>query len=287
MSSPLSPPGMTPPILADKEFAAPSVFEPANLLREARRRRARRPLFPRSACSTRTAISCGCCGGNSGPRCRGLGLLSHRLYEFEQGAERCGIIGCAVGASFAVLLAEQLFVSGCRFLVSVTSAGQIVPQGPPPYFVVIDRALATKAPATIICRRRNSRRPTRHWSRLRSPRWQRPGCGSTRRGVDHRRPVPGNRGRDRTLPRPQHPRGRNGGRRRFMRLPGRGRLPTSARASWPPPGARKNCSSLGAAVLKSSRWQCRCPGSHGDRSPRSRSTRPSAHVRAVSGPHSV
>ena len=40
-----------------------------------------------------------------------------------------------------MLLAEQLFVSGCRFLVSVTSAGQIVAQGPPPYFVVIDRAL--------------------------------------------------------------------------------------------------------------------------------------------------
>ena len=63
------------------------------------------------------------------------------LYEFEQGAERFGIIGCAVGASFAVLLAEQLFVSGCRFLISMTSAGQIVPQVPPPYFVVIDRAL--------------------------------------------------------------------------------------------------------------------------------------------------
>ncbi len=58
---------------------------------------------------------------------------------------RFGIIACAVGAPFAVLLAEELFVSGCRFLISVTSAGQIVPpmehNGPPPYFVVIDRAL--------------------------------------------------------------------------------------------------------------------------------------------------
>jgi uridine phosphorylase len=34
-----------------------------------------------------------------------------------------------------------MFVSGCRFLISMTSAGQIVPQGAPPYFVVIDRAL--------------------------------------------------------------------------------------------------------------------------------------------------
>jgi uridine phosphorylase len=46
-----------------------------------------------------------------------------------------------VGASFAVLVAEELFASGCRLLVSLTSAGQITPAGPPPYFVVIDRAL--------------------------------------------------------------------------------------------------------------------------------------------------
>jgi uridine phosphorylase len=52
-----------------------------------------------------------------------------------------GIVGCAVGAPFAVLVAEQLFVSGCRFLVSITSAGQIAAKEPPPYFVLIDRAL--------------------------------------------------------------------------------------------------------------------------------------------------
>jgi uridine phosphorylase len=46
-----------------------------------------------------------------------------------------------VGAPFAVLVAEQLFASGCELLVSLTSAGQITPAGPPPYFVVIDRAL--------------------------------------------------------------------------------------------------------------------------------------------------
>jgi uridine phosphorylase len=40
-----------------------------------------------------------------------------------------------------VLVAEQLFVSGCQLLISVTSAGQITDNGPPPYFVLIDRAL--------------------------------------------------------------------------------------------------------------------------------------------------
>jgi uridine phosphorylase len=46
-----------------------------------------------------------------------------------------------VGASFAVLIAEQLFASGCRLLISVTSSGQLVELRPPSYFVLIERAL--------------------------------------------------------------------------------------------------------------------------------------------------
>ncbi|MEO8714538.1 MAG: hypothetical protein ABI369_05960, partial [Acetobacteraceae bacterium] len=55
--------------------------------------------------------------------------------------ERFGIVGCAVGAPFAVLLAEQMFASSCSLLLSVTSAGEIAPGPPGPYFVLIDRAL--------------------------------------------------------------------------------------------------------------------------------------------------
>jgi uridine phosphorylase len=64
-----------------------------------------------------------------------------QLDTFVLGEQIAGIVGCAVGAPFAVLVAEQLFASGCRLLLSLTSAGQIVAAGPSPYFVVIDRAL--------------------------------------------------------------------------------------------------------------------------------------------------
>lgn len=47
----------------------------------------------------------------------------------------------AVGAPFAVLLAEELFASGCQILLSITSAGQLTPLGTPPYFVFIEKAL--------------------------------------------------------------------------------------------------------------------------------------------------
>jgi hypothetical protein len=63
------------------------------------------------------------------------------LDTFELGGHRVGIVGRVVGASFAVLIAEELFASGCQLLVSLTSAGQIKPPGPPSYFVVIDGAL--------------------------------------------------------------------------------------------------------------------------------------------------
>ncbi len=63
------------------------------------------------------------------------------LDVFPLGGREVGIVGRAVGASFAVLVAEELVASGCRLLVSLTSAGQILPAGPTPYFVVIDRAL--------------------------------------------------------------------------------------------------------------------------------------------------
>ena len=48
-----------------------------------------------------------------------------KLYEFKLGGSKLGIIGRAVGGSFAVLLAEQLFASGCKLIINITSAGKI------------------------------------------------------------------------------------------------------------------------------------------------------------------
>jgi len=63
------------------------------------------------------------------------------LDTFWLAGQTAGIVGCAVGAPFAVLIAEELFASGCRLLISLTSAGQITPAGRPPYFVIIERAV--------------------------------------------------------------------------------------------------------------------------------------------------
>jgi uridine phosphorylase len=143
MANPPSMMSKLPPILAAKDFAAPSVFEPENLLREARRQRSLPNAGVPEICVldpdgdiVRMLVRAG-----RTRRSQGWACYHTDLYEFEHANERLGIIGCAVGASFAVLVAEQLFASGCRFLISMTSAGQIVSLAPPPYFMLIDRAL--------------------------------------------------------------------------------------------------------------------------------------------------
>jgi uridine phosphorylase len=132
-----------PPILEGKDHAAPSVFRPENLLREARRQKGLSVAPVPAVCVldpdgdlVRQLRAEGRARPSTGWAC-----YHTELHEFEHGGERIGIVGCAVGGSFAVLVAEQLFASGCRLLVSVTSAGQIVASGPTPYFILIDRAL--------------------------------------------------------------------------------------------------------------------------------------------------
>jgi uridine phosphorylase len=132
-----------PPILDNKHTSMPSVFAPAALLREARRQKGLATSEVPPVCIldpdgdlVRELRRTGAAKPFAGWPC-----YHTELDTFDLGGHRVGIVGRVVGASFAVLVAEELFASGCQFLVSLTSAGQIVPAGQPPYFVVIDRSL--------------------------------------------------------------------------------------------------------------------------------------------------
>ena len=133
----------SPPILADKRYDAPSVFTPENLLREARRQRgiaaARVPdicvLDPDGDVMRRLGAD------GRAKRDAAWACYHTELYRFVEAGFEFGIVAHAVGASFAVLVAEELFVCGCRLLISMTSAGQLVELRPLPYFILIERAL--------------------------------------------------------------------------------------------------------------------------------------------------
>ena len=132
----------TAPILQNKRYAEQSVFTPTNLLREAKRQKTTPAGNVPKICVLDPDGDLSRHLRDSGARRSPYWACYHTdLYELELEAGTVGVLGCAVGASFAVLVAEELFVSGCEFLVSVTSAGQIAPAREPPYFILIDRAL--------------------------------------------------------------------------------------------------------------------------------------------------
>lgn len=131
------------PLFEAKDFGADSVFRPENLLREARRQK----NLPEGD------IPRICVLDPDGDLVRHLqhsfqgrkspvwACYHTDMWEFEASGIRFGVVGCAVGAAFAVLIAEQIFASGCETLISITSSGQIAEAGPTPYFIAIDRAL--------------------------------------------------------------------------------------------------------------------------------------------------
>ncbi len=130
------------PILNNKHHDRPSVFSPEGLLREARRQKSLASGKIPEVCLLDPDGDLFRHLEDSGAKRNPYWACYHtELFELHTAGETIGVVGCAVGASFAVLIAEELFASGCRLLVSVTSAGQIVPAGAPPYFVLINRAL--------------------------------------------------------------------------------------------------------------------------------------------------
>lgn len=131
------------PIVSARQFDAPSAFTPESLLREARRQKGLGARAVPKVCLldpdgdvVRWLQACG-----RGRRHLDWACYHTEMQVFEQDDIEIGVIGCAVGAPFAVLVAEQLFASGCELLISVTSAGQLDAVQEPPYFILIDRAL--------------------------------------------------------------------------------------------------------------------------------------------------
>ena len=112
------------PLLSRNDYAAPSVFLPQNMLREARRQKGLRQGRVPPVCildpdadivrllrTTRGAA-----------RSEHWAYYHTTMWEWQDGAGLVGIIGGAVGGSFAVLAAEQLFASGCELLIRLRQA---------------------------------------------------------------------------------------------------------------------------------------------------------------------
>ena len=132
-----------PPILDNKDAEASSVFTPDGLLREARRQKglAREDVPPLCVLDPDGDIVRHLTTTGAAQVLEQWACYHSTMRGFEAAGQNVGIIGCAVGAPYAVLLAEQMFASGCRLLLSITSSGELATLGPRPYYVLVERAL--------------------------------------------------------------------------------------------------------------------------------------------------
>ncbi len=148
-------------ILENKNYDEVSVFLPENLLREARRQKGIQNCSVPQICIldpdgdlAKYLLKTGDGKKNDCWACYHSNLFTFQIDQIE-----IGIIPCIVGASYAVLVAEQLFVSGCEYLISVTSSGIINQPSTDKNFALITEAirdegtsyhyLPTEMPATI------------------------------------------------------------------------------------------------------------------------------------------
>jgi uridine phosphorylase len=129
--------------LLDHDPTERAVFRPENLLESARRQKGlpsmRVPagclldmdgeLVERLVATRRAAID------------PAWPCFHTKLHRWAAGGSEFGVVGGTVGAPFAVLVAEELFASGCEALVSIASAGLVACDSEPPFFVLIERAL--------------------------------------------------------------------------------------------------------------------------------------------------
>ena len=63
------------------------------------------------------------------------------MHSFEVDGMECGIVARTIGGPYAVLIAEQLHVSGARVVLGLTSAGRVSPSLPVPSLVVATSAI--------------------------------------------------------------------------------------------------------------------------------------------------
>ncbi len=131
------------PILRRKRYGEQSVFAPEALLREARRQKGYAAADVPAVCllDPDGDILAQLQSDETAWKDANWACYHTNLFRASHGSFEFGVIAGAVGASFSVLVAEELFASGCRLLISISSSGQIVPAQPPPYFVLIERAL--------------------------------------------------------------------------------------------------------------------------------------------------
>jgi uridine phosphorylase len=115
------------PLLDRADYRNPSVFRPENLLRESRRQKGISPgAVPRICVFDPDGDIVDYVRSERGAARSPHWACYHTdMWQWGEDGVTYGVVGHAVGGAFAVLVAEQMFVSGCELMIGVISAGCI------------------------------------------------------------------------------------------------------------------------------------------------------------------
>jgi uridine phosphorylase len=134
---------LSTPLLRAKSHDQSSLFEPEKLVREARRQLG----LPAGSIPPVVVLDPDGDLLRHVASTRGVAPVAQwSCYHSEMsaaviGGVHVGIVPSVVGGPYAVLVAEQAFVSGCQLLIDLTSAGRVTPlEQTAPYFVLVDKA---------------------------------------------------------------------------------------------------------------------------------------------------
>jgi uridine phosphorylase len=130
-------------LLQHKYYQEESVFKPENLIREAKRQKGKKEgNVPNVCLLDPDGDLIDYLRDNKQASLNEYWACYHsKMHNFKIDGVEIGIVANIVGSSYAVLVAEQLFASGCKYLVSVTSAGIINHHTPGKRFALITEAI--------------------------------------------------------------------------------------------------------------------------------------------------
>lgn len=150
-----------PPILRGKAHQEASVFTAGNLLREARRQRRLSQVRVPAACllDPDGDVIRHLAGRGAAAQQPSWACYHTRLWTTSWAGVKLGVVPFAVGGPFAVLVAEELAACGAELVISVSSAGRVVPLAALPYFVLIEKAWRDEGTSLHY-------QPAGQWSRL-------------------------------------------------------------------------------------------------------------------------
>ncbi len=141
MSQHASEPGELP--LLQHDVQAPSVFTPEALVAAVRveRQRADHPVPAVCVLDFDGDLTDALVATGRAVACPSWACFHTTLYQVTVDGHACGLLPRTIGGPYAVLVCEQLAVSGAAVVLGLTSAGRIAPGLPVPSVVVASAAL--------------------------------------------------------------------------------------------------------------------------------------------------